>query len=90
MGGWYSKGGKERKHMQKSTRERLCIKVANNEVSNNQVWELPSFLGNIERGPKTPEFSRSALHKEVHRKRFIALQNFGGGMGLGSEFGVTP
>ena len=32
------------KERQKGVKERFLVKIANNQVGNNQVWELPSFL----------------------------------------------
>ena len=38
------KSAKERKRAQKSAKERFRVKIANNQVENNQAWELPKII----------------------------------------------
>ena len=54
----------------KGTKERFCVKVANKQVENNQVWELPTIV--IPRkDPKDP-----AVLKMLCRSKFTMRSEF--------------
>ena len=78
------KSAKERKRAQKSAKERLCVKIVNNQVWNNQIWELPKNNVNKNLDKIWGKMLQNKANSTVlgampfHRKFTQSVNNFSG------------